>query len=85
MAYQQLSLDQVTTAATGFKGPEGVSVDRDGNVYGGGTDGGIRKLAPDGTVTEFANTGEFANVVICPAQMLAIMRLGVTMLPSLSL
>ena len=57
MAYQQLSLDQVTTAATGFKGPEGVSVDRDGNVYGGGTDGGIRKLAPDGTVTEFANTG----------------------------
>jgi len=57
MAYQQLSLDQVTTAATGFKGPEGVSVDRDGNVYGGGADGGIRKLAPDGTVTEFANTG----------------------------
>ena len=35
MAYQQLSLDQVTVAATGFKGPEGVTVDRDGNLYGG--------------------------------------------------
>src|SRR6185369_3167788 len=57
MAYQQLSLDQVMIAATGFKGPEGVTVDRDGNVYGGGTDGVIRKLSPDGTVTEFARTG----------------------------
>ena len=57
MAYQQLSLDQVETAATGFKGPEGVVVDREGNVYGGGTDGVIRKLAPDGTVTECARTG----------------------------
>ena len=32
----------------------GIHVDRDGNVYGGGTDGVIRKLSPDGTVTEFA-------------------------------
>ena len=54
MPYQQLSPDQVETAATGFKGPEGVVVDRAGNVYGGGTDGVIRKLAPDGTVTEYA-------------------------------
>ncbi len=29
MAYQQLRLDQVTVAATGFKGPEGVTVDRE--------------------------------------------------------
>jgi gluconolactonase len=57
MAYQQLSLDQVTIAATGFKGPEGVTVDREGNVYGGGVDGVIRKLSPDGKVTEFARTG----------------------------
>ncbi len=57
MPYQQLSLDQVETAATGFKGPEGVVVDRAGNVYGGGTDGVIRKLAPDGTVAEYARTG----------------------------
>jgi hypothetical protein len=39
MVYQQLRLEQVVTAATGFKGPEGVTVDRDDNVYGGGTDG----------------------------------------------
>jgi gluconolactonase len=57
MAYQQLSFDHVTIAATGFKGPEGVTVDREGNVYGGGTDGVIRKLSPDGKVTEFARTG----------------------------
>src|SRR5438270_13848057 len=57
MAYGQLGIDQVTVAATGFKGPEGVVVDRDGNVYGGGTDGIIRKLSPDGKVTEFARTG----------------------------
>jgi gluconolactonase len=57
MAYQQLSLDQVQVAATGFKGPEGVTVDREGNVYGGGTDGVIRKLSPDGKVSEFARTG----------------------------
>jgi gluconolactonase len=57
MAYQQLSLDQVQVAATGFKGPEGVTVDREGNVYGGGADGVIRKLSPDGRVTELARTG----------------------------
>lgn len=57
MAYQQLSVDQVAIAATGFKGPEGVIVDREGNVYGGGADGVVRKLAPDGRVSEFARTG----------------------------
>jgi len=57
MAYEQLSVDQVTIAATGFKGPEGVVVDREGSVYGGGADGVVRKLAPDGRVSEFARTG----------------------------
>ena len=57
MTYQQLSLDHVTIAATGLKGPEGVTVDREGNVYGGGSDGVIRKLSPDGKVTEFTRTG----------------------------
>jgi sugar lactone lactonase YvrE len=57
MSYRQFSLDQVTSAATGFHGPEGVVVDRDGNVYGGGLDGVIRKLSPDGRVSEFARTG----------------------------
>jgi gluconolactonase len=57
MAYRQLNVEQVSVAATGFKGPEGVVVDREGNVYGGGSDGIIRKLSPNGQVTEFARTG----------------------------
>lgn len=57
MKYQQFNLNQVTVAATGFKGPEGVVVDRDSNVYGGGTDGVVRKLSPDGRVSDFARTG----------------------------
>ena len=85
MAYQQLSLDQVTTAATGFNGPEGVSVDRDGNVYGGGADGIIRKLAPDGTVTELANTGgrpagmaldRDGNLFVCDPGKAAVLKVS---------
>ena len=46
MAYQQLTLDRVVIAATSFKGLEGGTVDREGSVYGGGTDGVTRKLFP---------------------------------------
>ncbi len=83
MSYQQLSLDQVETAATGFKGPEGVVVDREGNVYGGGTDGVIRKLAPDGTVTECARTGgrpagmaldQQGNLFVCDPGKAAVLK-----------
>ena len=83
MAYQQLSLDQVETAATGFKGPEGVVVDREGNVYGGGTDGVIRKLAPDGTVTECGRTGgrpagmaldQQGNLFVCDPGKAAVLK-----------
>ena len=85
MAYQQLSLDQITTAATGFNGPEGVSVDREGNVYGGGADGIIRKLAPDGTVTELANTGgrpagmaldRDGNLFVCDPGKAAVLKVS---------
>ena len=85
MAYQQLSLDQVTTAATGFNGPEGVNVDREGNVYGGGADGIIRKLAPDGTVTELANTGgrpagmaldRDGNLFVCDPGKAAVLKVS---------
>lgn len=67
MAYQRLSLDHVVTVATGFKGPKGVTVDREGNVYGGGTDGVIRKLSlinrlvvldPTGTVSTLLDDPE---------------------------
>ena len=83
MAYQQISLGQVAIAATGFKGPEGVTVDRDGNVYGGGTDGGIRKLSPDGKVTEFARTGgrpagmaldRQGNLFVCDVGKAAVLK-----------
>ena len=83
MSYQQLGLDQVETAATGFKGPEGVVVDREGNVYGGGTDGVIRKLAPDGTVTECARTGgrpagmaldQQGNLFVCDPGKAAVLK-----------
>ncbi len=39
MAYQQLSPDQVETAAIGFKGPEGVVVDRETHRGFSGIDG----------------------------------------------
>src|SRR5499426_2284312 len=83
MAYQQVSLDQVTVAATGFKGPEGVTVDREGNMYGGGTDGVIRKLSPDGKVTEFARTGgrpagmaldRQGNLFVCDVGKAAVLK-----------
>src|SRR5262247_3391605 len=85
MAYQQLSLEQVTVAAVGFKGPEGVNVDRDGNVYGGGTDGIIRKLSPDGKVTEFARTGgrpagmaldRQGNLFVCDVGKTAVLKVS---------
>ncbi|MGE0827450.1 MAG: SMP-30/gluconolactonase/LRE family protein [Candidatus Binatia bacterium] len=83
MTYQQLRVDQVTVAATGFKGPEGVTVDREGNVYGGGTDGVIRKLSPDGKVTEFARTGgrpagmaldRRGNLFVCDVGKAAVLK-----------
>lgn len=84
MAYQQLNLDQITVAATGFKGPEGVTVDREGNVYGGGTDGVIRKLSPDGKITEFARTGgrpagmaldRHGNLFVCDVGKAAVLKI----------
>ena len=52
----RFSMDQVEIFGSGLKGPEGVTFDREGNAYGGGEDGIIRKVTPDGKVTEFADT-----------------------------
>jgi sugar lactone lactonase YvrE len=38
----------------GFRASEGVAVDRQGRVYGGGSDGVVRRRAADGHVEEFA-------------------------------
>ncbi len=83
MAYQALNVDQVAVAAIGFKGPEGVVVDREGNVYGGGADGVIRKLSPDGRVTECARTGgrpagmaldRQGNLFVCDVGKAAVLK-----------
>ena len=85
MIYQQLRLEQVAVAATGFKGPEGVTVDGEGNVYGGGTDGVIRKLSPDGQVSEFARTGgrpagmaldQQGNLFVCDVGKAAVLKVA---------
>jgi sugar lactone lactonase YvrE len=44
-------------APVGGTGPEDVAVDADGNVYTGVKDGRILRLAPDGEVTQVAETG----------------------------
>ncbi|MGH7802909.1 MAG: SMP-30/gluconolactonase/LRE family protein, partial [Candidatus Binatia bacterium] len=49
-----IPLANVRVLATGFRGAEGVAVDRDGFVWGGGNDGVIRKLSPDGRLSEVA-------------------------------
>ena len=52
-----IDLTRVTRLGEGLHGPEGVVVDRDGAVYGGGEDGVIRRVTPDGRTTEYARTG----------------------------
>lgn len=44
--------------APGIDGPEGVAVDRAGNVYGGDAHGVIRRLSPHGTLTELAKVSD---------------------------
>ena len=52
-----IDLARVTTLGEGLHGPEGVVVDLDGVVYGGGEDGVIRRVTPAGRTTEYARTG----------------------------
>jgi len=54
MADETIGLERVDIAGTGFKGAEGVVVDQGGAIYAGGSDGVVRKLSPDGRVSEFA-------------------------------
>ena len=52
-----IALRDVEVIGAGLRGPEGIAVHRDGSLYGGGNDGVIRRVAADGTVTDFARTG----------------------------
>jgi sugar lactone lactonase YvrE len=53
-----LALADFRRLAPGINGPEGVAVDRAGRVHGGGADGVIRRLEPDGSLTELARVSE---------------------------
>jgi gluconolactonase len=48
------SLDMVEKFGSGLNQAEGVVIDKDNNVYGGGRDSVLRRVSPDGTVTEIA-------------------------------
>ena len=51
-----------TVVATGLEFPEGPAFDRSGNLYVTEIQGGqISRIAPDGTVEVFANTGGGPN------------------------
>jgi gluconolactonase len=50
--------DAIRRLAPGIRGPEGVAVDRDGNVYAGGADGVIRRLTPSGGLAAFARVSD---------------------------
>jgi gluconolactonase len=45
-------------AGRGINGPEGVAVDRAGNVYGGGADGVVRRLSPSGELSVLARVSD---------------------------
>jgi gluconolactonase len=55
--YDRVSLESVTVAGTGFNGPEGVAFDQEGNLYGGGQDGIVYRMTPDGQTSAFATVG----------------------------
>nr|WP_294942880.1 cadherin-like beta sandwich domain-containing protein [uncultured Mucilaginibacter sp.] len=57
------SYGQVTTFATGFSGPTGITTDPDGNVYVSDDTKQIRKITPSGSVSLFAGApAGFVNV-----------------------
>lgn len=58
----QDNVKQVTLLASGFQFPEGPAIDREGNVYLVNVGNSIiNKVAPDGTVSVFADTGGTNN------------------------
>lgn len=79
-----LSLDMVDRFGSGLHQAEGVVIDKDNNVYGGGRDGVLRRVSPDGTVTEIARVegsvpngitlDRQGNIVFCDLGKKAVMR-----------
>jgi sugar lactone lactonase YvrE len=57
MEYGQIPSERVAIAGRGFNGPEAVAFDQEGNLYGGGQDGVIYRMAPSGRTEPFATVG----------------------------
>jgi len=55
--YEQLPPDRISRVALGFKDPEAVAFDQNAVLYGSSSDGVIRRMTPDGTVSEFVHVG----------------------------
>jgi sugar lactone lactonase YvrE len=70
-----------------ISGPETIALDDADNIYGGTQDGKIKRLKPDGTIEQFAETGgrplgimfdQEGNLIVCDAYkgLLSINRQG---------
>jgi sugar lactone lactonase YvrE len=84
MDYPHFEPGEVRKVAVGVNGSEGVVIDREGVVYGGGADGCIRKLTPDGELIEVANTGgrpaglaldREGTLFVCDVAMAAVLKI----------
>jgi gluconolactonase len=80
-----IDLDSVAVVAAGFNGAETVISDTRGWIYGGGKDGVIRRLAPDGVLSDFADTGgrplgmafdRDESLIVCDIEVEAVLRIG---------
>jgi sugar lactone lactonase YvrE len=80
-----IALENVEIFGAGVIHSEGVVVDRDGNVWGGGRNGKVYKVSPDGVVHEVAQLPDRAipngvtldragNFVYCDLRHKAVMR-----------
>lgn len=83
----QIATETVEIFGTGVLQAEGVVIDRDGNAWGGGRNGTVYKVSPDGVVYKVAQLPEGAvpngvtldragNFVYCDLRHKAVMRLA---------
>jgi len=83
----QIATESVEIFGTGVLQAEGVVIDRDGNAWGGGRNGKVYKVSPDGVVHEVAQLpsdslpngvtlDRAGNFVYCDLKRRAVMRLA---------
>ena len=83
----KIATETVEIFGTGVLEAEGVVIDRDGNAWGGGRNGTVYKVSPDGVVHKAAQLPEGAvpngvtldrtgNFVYCDLRHKAVMRLA---------